>query len=319
VWDFRLDTNKPPADLVKAYYEVELKALCRNNPSGFPSTRQKREAKEIARERVEQEGKDGRFLKRKCHGVLWDQARNELFLGATSANVADRFERLFGRTFGTEMDGGETTPARLKAITAGELAVRLHPQAEDERPSEFVRGVGEPDVTWSVNDKVPDFLGNEFLLWLWYVSDDRTDTLTLPDGSEVAFMFSGGVKVEDPRGQTGHGTMNSASAPRLPEAKAAVRHGKLPRKAALTVVKSGEQFSFILQAETLAITSGKLPAPPEDTCGRAIAEHRLQAVRDLAETVEGMYAAFLQLRMGAGWGEKLRAMQGWLGRGRVAA
>jgi hypothetical protein len=84
-------------------------------------------------------------------------------------------------------------------------------------------------------------------------------------------------------------------------------------------VKSGEQFSFILQAETLAITSGKLPAPPEDTCGRAIAEHRLQAVRDLAETVEGMYAAFLQLRMGAGWGEKLRAMQGWLGRGRVAA
>lgn len=312
VWDLRLDTNKPPADLVKAYYEVELKALCRNNPSGFPSARQKREAKEAARERIEQEGKDGRFVKRKCHGVLWDQARNEVFLGATSATVADRFTRCFGRTFGTEQE-----PARLTIITAGELAIRLHPQAEDERPSEFVRGQGE-DVAWCADEASRDFLGNEFLLWLWYWADDIGDTLTLPDGSEATFFFSGGVKVEDPKGQSGHGTLNSASAPRLPEARAAVRHGKLPRKAAMTVVRHDEEFSFVLQAETLAVTSAKLPAPPDDVDARARNEHRLQAVRDLAETIEQMYAAFLAMRMGAGWGDLLRAIQAWLGRGRVA-
>jgi hypothetical protein len=312
VWDFRIDTNKPPPDLLKAYIAVELKALCRHNPSGLPSAKQKREAKEAARERIEQEGKDGRFLKRKCHPVLWDATRNELFLGATSANVAARFMRLFTQTFG-DTRRGELTP-----VTAGELALRLHPQVENETPSEFVRGQGT-DVAWIADEANRDFLGNEFLLWLWYYADAISDTIQLPDATEAAFMFSGGVKVDDPAGRSGYGTLNSDSAPRLPEARTAVRHGKLPRKAALTVVRQGEQFSFILQAETLAVTSAKLPPPGDDVSGRGIAEHRLQAVRNLAETVEQMYAAFLARRMAAGWADELDGMRAWLSRGRVAA
>lgn len=33
----RLDTCRPPADLLKAYYEAELAALASQNPSGLPS------------------------------------------------------------------------------------------------------------------------------------------------------------------------------------------------------------------------------------------------------------------------------------------
>ena len=51
-FDLRVDTDKIPSDLLRAYYAVELKALSKNNPSGFASARQKREAKEIARERL---------------------------------------------------------------------------------------------------------------------------------------------------------------------------------------------------------------------------------------------------------------------------
>src|ERR1700722_7538427 len=42
----RVDTNKLPSDLLRAYTQVDLQALAKNNPSGLPSGRQKREARD---------------------------------------------------------------------------------------------------------------------------------------------------------------------------------------------------------------------------------------------------------------------------------
>ena len=110
-----MDTDKLPADLLRAYYAVELKALSKNNPSGFASARQKREAKEIARDRLEQEAKDGRYRKRKCIPVLWDRLSNEVLFGATSLTQVDRLCSLFEQTFGPE----------LECVTAGRRAYHL--------------------------------------------------------------------------------------------------------------------------------------------------------------------------------------------------
>src|SRR5881398_3749184 len=62
-FSLRIDSNKVPADLMKGYTAIELKALAALNPSGLPSNRQRREAKETARARIEDEAKDGRFLR----------------------------------------------------------------------------------------------------------------------------------------------------------------------------------------------------------------------------------------------------------------
>src|SRR5438552_11699870 len=47
----RVDSQKVPADLLRAYVQVELEGLAAANPGGQPSARQKREARESARER----------------------------------------------------------------------------------------------------------------------------------------------------------------------------------------------------------------------------------------------------------------------------
>jgi len=306
-FDFWVMTNKLPADLLQAYYQVELRALAKNNPSGFASARQKREAKQSARDRLEEEARDGRFKKRKCIPVLWDSITGEILFGSTSSAMLDRFVRLFFDTFEGE----------LWTISAGRLAERMFAPARDLVLARFVPGVTPDECAWQPDaGGPPDFLGDEFLLWLWHYSDAVGDTVTLPDGTVATFMFSGGVNVDDPRGQTGHGTLNSTSAVRLPEAKTAVRYGKLPRKAAFTVVRQSEQFSFVLQAETLAVTSGKLPPPPEDVNGRAREEHRLQATRDLIEAIDRLFEEFLTRRLAPSWGGELEDMQQWLaGRG----
>src|SRR5690348_11796191 len=180
-FELRVDTDKLPTDLLRAYYAVELKALTKKNPSGFPSGRQKREAKEAARERLEEEAKDGRYRKRKCVPVLWDRLSNEVLFGATSLAQVDRLCGLFEQTFGQTL---ECVTAGRRAYHLAELNQRTR-SVDDSSPSAFVPGTTPEDVAWIADESSRDFLGNEFLLWLWYVTDTGSDTFPLADGSEV--------------------------------------------------------------------------------------------------------------------------------------
>ena len=78
---FRVDSERLPTDLMRAYTAIELAALSADNRGGQPSARQRREARENARERLEQEAKDGRYVRRKTSEVLWDAPSNELLVG----------------------------------------------------------------------------------------------------------------------------------------------------------------------------------------------------------------------------------------------
>src|SRR2546423_7961383 len=91
----RVDEQRVPSDLLRAYTQVELEALAAGNPSGLPSARQKREARANAKERLEQEAADGRFLRRKAFPVLWDAQSNELLAGTTSMTALERLHPPF--------------------------------------------------------------------------------------------------------------------------------------------------------------------------------------------------------------------------------
>src|SRR5262249_45538306 len=161
----RIDTQKLPAELLRAYTAVELKALAAANPSGLPSARQKKEARANARDRLEDEARDGRFLKRKLVPVLWDARSNELLVGTPSHPAADRLHTPFERTFGVGFE----------ALTAGRLAFNLaelrqqSANVDDAQPSAFVPGVSPTQVAWMIDELSRDFLGNELLLWLWFM------------------------------------------------------------------------------------------------------------------------------------------------------
>jgi hypothetical protein len=310
LFDICKQTDKLPADKLKAYYSADLHALAKDNPSGFASARQKREAKESARARLEEEARDGRFRKWQTVPCAWDAVTNRVFLGSASPNVADRFQRLWAESFDANLIHQKKLGGHVEPLTAGLLAAELlaHVDFEQLELTTFAGSAFE-GAAWCTNE-TRNWLGNEFLLWLWFTTDTSTDTITLPDGSEATFMFAGGIKVEDPRGVGGNGTMNSDSAVRLPEARAAVATGKLPRKAALCVVRNGDQFTFTLQAETLAVGGAKFAKP--DATGREAHYARLQQIRDLAETLDLMFGAFLAVRVGDQWEAAAADMRAWL-------
>jgi hypothetical protein len=305
----RTDTVKLPSDLLRAYYSIDLAALSKHNPSGHPSARQKREAKESARDRLENEAKDGRYTKRKTVEVVWDLKSNELLFGTTSVAQIDRLLVLFKQTFG---HGFEAVTAGRRAYALAELHHRTR-NVDDASPSPFVPGVSPTDVVWIPDEASRDFVGNEFLLWLWYQCDDDSATFKLLDGSEATVFIARTLTLECPRGMTGHETITYEGPTRLPEAMRAIQGGKLPRKCGLTVVRHDVQYEFTLHAESLATGATKIP-PPEEEDDRAWLEARAQQIRDLIETLDLLFDAFGQVRFSADWPKQLAKMQRWLSR-----
>jgi hypothetical protein len=305
----RIDQQKVPADLLRAYTQVELEGLAAGNPSGLPSQRQRREARALARERLENEARDGRFLRRKAYPLLWDAQSNELLAGTTAVTVIDRLHTLFQQTFG---HGFEARSAGQQAFDLAQARQQTR-GVDDARPSAFVPGVSPADLAWVPDEASRDFLGNEFLLWLWYMLDADDDTLTLPDGSEVTAMLARSLVLECPRGQTGRQSITSDGPTRLPEACRAIQAGKLPRKAGLTLARHDHQYELTLQAETLAVSGARLPAP-EEAEERARLEERVTLLRHLLETLDLLYDAFGRVRLGEGWPKELIKVQKWLQR-----
>ena len=249
--------KKSPAIFYAQYYQIELEGRTADNPSGKPTGRQKKEAKEAAVAKLEQEAKDGRYLKRKPIPVMWDAKTNELLVGTTSVTAIDQLYSLFERTFGIGFEG----------LTAGKVAYRLaEPRQQtrgidDAAPSAFVPGITPLEMAWIPDEDSRDFLGNEFLLWLWFITETDSDTIKVADDSEITIMLSRTLTLECPRGQTGHETITSEGPTRLPEARRAIQSGKLPRKTGITLVRHDQQYDLTLQAETLSVGSRQDAGP----------------------------------------------------------
>ena len=175
----RVDEMKMPSDLLRAYYQVELLALTASNPSGFPSAKQKRQAKEYAKDRLENEAKDGRFMRRKAIPILWDAPSNELLVGTTSVTSIDRLITLFHYTFDKKF---EMLGAGRQAFNLAEISQQTR-HVDDAKPTAFVAGAQGGAVAWMPDENNRDFLGNEFLLWLWYWLENESDTIKLSDDS----------------------------------------------------------------------------------------------------------------------------------------
>jgi hypothetical protein len=304
----RVDSDKIPASLLKAYTKIETDIRAQQNPSGRPTKAQRVEAKEAALIRAEAEAADGRFRKLAYYPVLWDGQTNTLYAGATSKTVLERLQTLFRETFDRV----------LEPVTAGSLAYSLAEQRGQERkvedlgPTAFFGDHGPATIAWTEDDASNrDFCGNEFLLWLWHTLQSDGDAILLPDGSEATVMVAKTLTLDCPRGETGRDCMTNEGPTRLPEAFRALQAGKLPRKAGLIVVRHDAQYELTLQAESLAVSGAQLPRP-EDRSADGALETRIDSFRHFVETLDQLYDAFCSRRIGPAWSGELGRIRRWL-------
>jgi hypothetical protein len=307
----RIDTNKVPGDVKRAHEMMEEEAVAKGNPSGFISKQQKKAVKEVVREKIEEESNSGKYRRSKLVPILWDIPNRVIYCTATGSTM-EKLMEIFERTFSLE----------LEPLSAGSLALKLleakgkRREYEDFRPTRFAfgpDGESQPaEYPWVAKGPEPkDFLGNEFLVWLWHEADARTGVVIAEGVGEVTVFLDRALDLDCVYGQTGKDTIRGDGPSRTPEARDALRVGKAPRKAGL-ILHASEQFDLTLAAESLAVGSAKLPQVEDAETPRALFEERITLLRDLTKIIDALFAAFLKTRATGAWEGHTGAIRRWI-------
>lgn len=304
----RIDTNQIPAAVRKAWLQMELASIMAENPDARPTKAQRQEAKEAVEARCEEEARSGRFRRMQQFPVLWDARNSLLYFGGSSTTASDLCADLFARAFDLE----------LVRLTAGKRAQEWatdtkHRKALDAiGPAAFHADDPSAEIAWWNNESGNfDFLGHELLLWLWWYWETQSDTLALPDDTEVTGMLARTLSLECPRGESGKETITAEAPARLPEAAQAIRSGKLPRKSGLILVRYGDQYDLVLQADRFLIGSARIHTEETEE-GSGVLEDRIDNIRGLQETLDLLFRAFCARRIGKSWAGELEQIRRWL-------
>ncbi len=315
----RIDTNKAPSTVKRSYEAIEMQAMAAANPSGFISKAQRRDAKDIVRRKLDDELKLGKHRKTKVVPVLWDMVAGELYAPA-SATIFDYLSELFERTFNLQ----------LRPLSAGVMASRfaeprgLFRNYEDSRPTRFVigqEGDGHwPEYPWVAKGSEPkDFLGNEFGLWLWNATSLDDGAIKTASG-EVTVFLDRHLDLDCAYSQTGKDGLRGWTPHYTPEARYALRTGKLPRKAGILLHAAGADYQFKINFETFELSTTKLPDIEEADTPRVLFEERITYLRDLNRHISRLFETFLAIRLSSEWNTEVARLHDWIMRtGKAAA
>ena len=326
----RLDTNKVPADIKKAYKVMNELAAAVGNPTGFASKSEKREARETANEQVREELASGKYRKSKVVPILWDFANQTLYCGAAGTTVVEHLSRLMRNAFAVELDNlsaGVLAGNLIKAQGRSRDYEDLHPSAftappDAPRPRDEDSGEGVsfgegalPMLPWIAKSvDLKDYLGNEFLMWLWWHGEKERESPTIKTESagEVFAALDKALDMDCAWDLTGKQTLRGDNPTRLPEAADALATGKWPRKVGLILADAEHQWQLTLQGDQFVVSGAQLPEIEDVENARELIECRLELIVGLSEALNALYTAFLARRASGPWAADRDAIKTWI-------
>ena len=137
-------------------------------------------------------------------------------------------------------------------------------------------------------------------------------TITTESAKEVTLYIDRSLDLDCAYGQTGRDSLRGDGPSRMPEARDALRSGKLPRKAGLILDAFKQQYSLTLNAETLALNSTTLPEVEDAETPRVVFEERVTLIRDLCKAVDALFETFLKSRASSAWEGQVSGMRKWI-------
>lgn len=322
----RMDTHKVPSDVKAAYRKINENAAAAASPTGYASKAEKRDAKDLAARQMAEDLAAGRFRRSKSIELLWDLSNQTLYCAAAGTTVIEHLVRLMRNAFSCDLQ------YQSAGVAAGEFfrADGKQRDYEDVQPSAFTapppeasenheefdgpRNVNIPQLPWIAQaTDLKDYLGNEWLLWLWWLTE--TNDGNIPD-TDLFLAITASLDMECAWGVRGkqslRGEIVGGGPTRLPEAGDALAHGKWPRKAGLILSDGESQWELTLQADKLVASSIKLPEIEDAPTPRELLEQRLQLTLAAARALDAAYGAFLKQRTAGGWPTKRDAIRKWI-------
>ncbi len=154
------------------------------------------------------------------------------------------------------------------------------------------------------------FMGREFVVWLWFESEMQETNLH-PTGADPLSMWLEAqitlvLEKEESR-------LKGAIPASSPEAKEALRQGKLPKEAKMRLVRGDREYAWTLKADSLWLSGLKLPTQLKKNDEKhEVFYERMMLLEDLETSLSALFADFVRLRLAEPWDDDVvPMMQRW--------
>lgn len=163
------------------------------------------------------------------------------------------------------------------------------------------------------------FLGQEFLTWLWFKSEERGGTVDLPGIGDIAVAFEKHMLLEYGEGEAHEKIICQGLQAELNEARTGLRMGKKLEQARIVLGRGEYEWTLTVKASIFDFKSVKAPktmASSEESDDPAAVEGKLLEKIGLYEQclqlVDELFRLYLNLRLSSGWETELSKLRAWI-------
>ena len=155
-----------------------------------------------------------------------------------------------------------------------------------------------------------EFLGEEFLTWLWFRIETQGGDFDLPGNRSVGLSFDDFLAFAPRDDDETEHTLKKGSPSRSAEASTALRSGHRLRRAKLILGQAEMLWSFVLDGPTMNILSARLPDDdPDAESADERSTDRIRGFHELQQIVAAVYRVFLEERLAPEYLEQGAAAQ----------
>ena len=165
------------------------------------------------------------------------------------------------------------------------------------------------------------FLGQEFLTWLWYKSEERGGSVFVPGSGDIQLVFEKHMLLESGAGESLERLICKGLQTELQEARTGLRMGKKLEQARIYLAKGEHEWRLTLGATLFEYRNMSLPrtvSPNEEAADPFAWEakilERIGMSEEALHTVDELFRMFLQLRTSGDWPQELARLKGWIAR-----
>lgn len=164
------------------------------------------------------------------------------------------------------------------------------------------------------------FIGQEFLTWLWYKSDERGGTVLLPEGGEdITLVFEKHMLLEFGEGDSHEKIVCQGLQAELREARTGLRMGKKLEQARIHMIRGEYEWHMTIKASLMEFRSVKVPKTmdgadegdnPEAVEGRLL--DRIGLLETVYKTFDELLGHFIKIRISNQWPDEATKISNWI-------
>ncbi|WP_136809131.1 hypothetical protein [Desulfosediminicola flagellatus] len=164
------------------------------------------------------------------------------------------------------------------------------------------------------------FVGQEFLTWLWFKSEERGGLVAIQGTGDIVVVFEKHMLLEYGEGESNQKCICSGLQSELREARTGMKMGKKLEQARLQIINGDYEFNLTLAAALMEFRNVKLPKTAGTEEGRSdnaeetegMILERIFLFEELVRLVNELLRVFITIRTSDGWQEELSKMREWI-------